>query len=461
MPIRLPATNQSRVQLHIPIYVALRSYERANSDELSFEEGDEMKFIRESDSGQLYVYHLRSGLKGHVARNLLRLDESTPLRLAINERSITNRCLENFNQSGAYLIRCSQHTAMDYVLSIAQCHKECHADQWHYLICYDPATRCFHFRDENLLRDIQFPSFRRLVNDERVRRHIPLGEVLPYSIEFEEEVWKIPFSRLVIGNKIGEGAFGEVFRAEWRKDKTTRQVAVKKVRLHGMDGSVTREIEAMITLTNLNIVSLFGVSSNRTSNEIYLVTEYMENGDLKTWLKNLSELPDYRTIVRFARDIAYGMSYLEECNYVHRDLACRNILVGPNTHVLKIADFGLSTIVNDRDAEGRQEAHAQKLPFRWAAPEIFEDKTAYSIKSDVWSYGILLIEIWLKGGNPYGEEHIAYIQSFVRSGQVHEKPAECPQNFYQSIIFECLRFEARDRPRFGRLRQMIDQWQCD
>ena len=350
---------------------------------------------------------------------------------------------------------------MDYVLSIARCHQEYHADQWHYLIYLDPSSRCFYLRDEGSLRSFSFPSFHRLVNDERVRANIPLGDVLPYFMDFGEGIWKIPFSQLVIEENIGVGAFSEVFRAEWRKDRATHRVAVKKILLNGVDNTVTREIEAMITLTSLHIVSLHGFSSNGISNEIYLVTEFMENGDLKSWLVDGPTLPDYRTIVRFANDIISGMSYLEERNYVHRDLACRNILVGPNAKIVKIADFGLSTIVNDRDAERRQEAQTQKLPLRWAAPEIFQDKTAYSIKSDVWSFGILLIEIWLKGGSPYRDENMIYVQSFVLNGGVHEKPEECPENFYCSIICKCLQFEARDRPRFGSLREIISHWRCE
>ena len=453
--IPIPTPNQSHVQLHTPIYVALRS----NQDNyLSFEEGDEMELIEELNSNELRMKHLRSGRSGIVLKTFVQLDMNTPLRLAVNDRGITNRCIMQYNISGAYLIRHTRHNSRDFVLSIDQESKERNARQWHYLIRIEPLKNQFYFSDEHELDNLFFSSFQKLVADERVRSVIPLTEILPYAIEFEEELWNIPFTELSIEDKIGEGEFGEVFRAQWHKARRIRPVAVKKIRIHGITDTVTREIEAMKTLANLYIVSFYGISSNQISNEIFLVTEFMENGDLKSWLKNLAKLPEYSTLLRFTRHIIYGMSYLEQRNYVHRDLACRNVLVGPSTNIIKIADFGLSTIVNDRDAERRQEAHSQKLPVRWSAPEVLGNKATYSIKSDVWSFGILLIEIWLKGGNPYDDKHPAYIASAVMSGFVHERPSDCPDHFYRLVIYRCLKFEPNDRPSFERLRQLLDQW---
>jgi len=457
-PISIPSQSQSRVQLYTPIYVALRSHSTKQNGYLSFEEGDEMEWIEELPLDELQVNHLRSGHVGIVQKISVQLDRNTPLRLAVNDRGITNRCIMQYNVLGAYLIRRSRHNVRDFVLSIYQVNEERHTFQWHYLIRIEPSNKSFYFPDEDKINNIYFSSFRQLVADERVRTVIPLTEILPYAIDFDEELWNIPFNELSIEEKIGEGEFGEVFRAQWRKDETIRLVAVKKIRIYGITDIVTREIEAMKTLTNLYIVSLYGVSKNQNSNEIFLVTEFMENGDLKSWLKKLSNLPDYTTLLRFARHITYGMAYLEHWNYVHRDLACRNILVGPNVNIIKIADFGLSTIVNDRDAERRQEAHSQKLPVRWSAPEVLENRTTYSIKSDVWSFGILLIELWLKGGNPYDDKHPTYITSAVTDGYVHERPPDCPDDFYKLVICRCLRFKPNDRPSFDALTGLLDQW---
>lgn len=105
--------------------------------------------------------------------------------------------------------------------------------EWHYLIRIEPSKKSFYFPAEHKLNNIYFSSFQQFVTDERVRDVISLTEILPYTIEFEEELWNIPFDELIIENKIGEGEFGKVFCAQWRKDQPIRQVAVKKSEFTG------------------------------------------------------------------------------------------------------------------------------------------------------------------------------------------------------------------------------------
>ena len=448
---------QSRVQLHKPIYIALQSYTKTDANHLSVEAGDELEFLEEINSSELHVNHLRTGLSGHIAKNLVRLEPKTPLRLAISDRGIIQQCLMQFNSPGTYLIRRSAN-GNDFVMSISQYNEQHNTFDWHYLICRNPSNHCFYFSQEDRLKNLSFSSFQQLVNDARVRSIIPLTKTLPYFIEFEEDVWKIPFTALHIDRKIGQGDFGEVSAATWHRGRAIISVAVKKLIIRGVTTTVEREIEAMKKLRNIYIVTLYGISQNPTTDEILIVTELMENGDLKSWLKQSSDLPQYSTLLRICKDISSGMTYLEFRNYVHRDLACRNILLGPHESFVKIADFGLSTLVITDDNDQREQAHSEKLPVRWLAPELLDNQASYSIKSDVWSFGILLIELWLKGGDPYDGKHLTWIQSAVSGGFVHEKPASCPDDFYQSVICKCLQFSPNDRPTFAALRQLFERW---
>ncbi|CAM4898858.1 unnamed protein product [Rotaria socialis] len=133
-----------------------------------------------------------------------------------------------------------------------------------------------------------------------------------------------------------------------------------------------------------------------------------------------------------------GNGKFEAINYVHRDLACRNILLDPHENIVKIADLGLSTMIPSTSPDQHQAA----------ANNIY-------LLLDVWSFGILLIEIWLKDGEPYENKHQEWIKSAVRDGCAHERPSTCPVDFYDDVIRRCLTFHANDRPTFKFLNQRL------
>lgn len=242
--------------------------------------------------------------------------------------------------------------------------------------------------------------------------------------------------------KIGTGCFGEVYHGYYKEAK---EVAIKTLKQGTMSPQAFLE-EAVIMrkCRHPNLVTMYGVCS--TEEPLLIITEFMKNGSLLEYLHNNPEGKNLKLLdlVEMATQVANGMSYLEEMKLIHRDLAARNILVGENRRV-KVADFGLARVIEDSEYTARQGA---KFPIKWTAPEAAM-YGKFSIKSDVWSYGILLWELVTHGQVPYvgmrNNEVIEQVQSGYRLPQPTK--CDCPDEVYR-IMRECWHQDPDKRPTF-------------
>ncbi|XP_017468159.1 PREDICTED: tyrosine kinase receptor Cad96Ca-like [Rhagoletis zephyria] len=149
-----------------------------------------------------------------------------------------------------------------------------------------------------------------------------------------------------------------------------------------------------------------------------------------------------------------SMQETEKCTseIIHRDLAARNILI-TDDHTCKIADFGFARdVITSKIYERKSEG---KLPIRWMAIESLYDNI-FSIKSDIWSFGILMWEIVTLGSTPYPGISAADVMRKVRDGYRLEKPEHCRRELY-NIMYYCWESEANERPTFVDLVQMLDK----
>ncbi|NXF95796.1 FRK kinase, partial [Eubucco bourcierii] len=264
--------------------------------------------------------------------------------------------------------------------------------------------------------------------------------------------WEIDRQSLKLLKKLGSGQFGEVWEGLWNN---TTPVAIKTLKPGSMDPKdFLREAQIMKNLRHPKLIQLYAVCT--LEDPIYIITELMRYGSLLEYLqKDAGSQISLAHQVDMAAQVAAGMAYLESQNYIHRDLAARNVLVGEH-NVYKVADFGLARVFkveNENIYEGRTET---KLPVKWTAPEAIR-YNKFSVKSDVWSFGILLFEIITYGKMPYAGMPGHQVIQMLDSGYRLPQPETCPTPLYQ-LMLQCWCAEPGERPTFEVLCEHLDDY---
>ncbi|CAG5136534.1 unnamed protein product, partial [Candidula unifasciata] len=271
--------------------------------------------------------------------------------------------------------------------------------------------------------------------------------------EFTRE---IDACHIIIESVIGGGEFGDVCKGKLRMPgrlemtvaiKTLKPGATEKNRLDFLT-----EASIMGQFDDPNVIFLEGVVTK--SNPIMIVTEYMANGSMDTFLRKNDGRFTIMQLVGMMRGIASGMRYLSEMGFVHRDLAARNILVN-ETLVCKVADFGLSREIESDTTDGAYTTSGGKIPVRWTAPEAIAFRK-FTSSSDVWSYGVVMWEIVSYGERPYYNWSNQDVIKAVEKGYRLPPPMDCPEAIHQMML-DCWQKERSHRPKLGQIVQTLDK----
>uniref|UniRef100_A0A8C9X559 receptor protein-tyrosine kinase n=1 Tax=Sander lucioperca TaxID=283035 RepID=A0A8C9X559_SANLU len=324
-------------------------------------------------------------------------------------------------------------------------------------------------------------------------------------LQYDPNQWEFPRERLKLGKPLGRGAFGKVMQAAAfgiDNDTSCRTVAVKMLK----EGATASEHKALMTELkilnhighHLNVVNLLGACT-KPGGPLMVIVEYCCYGNLSNFLKGKREVFVYNTVslqtylkmvslvnfffkclciikvlyytpvpplffpldpksasnsplfledlISFSFQVARGMEFLASRKCIHRDLAARNILLSDNK-VVKICDFGLARdIYKDPDYVRKGDA---RLPLKWMSPESIFDKV-FTTQSDVWSYGILLWEIFSLGASPYPGLHIDEEFCHRLKGGTRMRAPEYSTPEIYSTMLACWEASPSDRPTFTNL----------
>lgn len=297
--------------------------------------------------------------------------------------------------------------------------------------------------------------------------HYQMGQTMkvyidPFTYEDPNEAVRefakeIDASFVKIEEVIGAGEFGEVCRGRLRiPGRKENYVAIKTLKGGYTDKQrrdFLSEASIMGQFQHPNIIHLEGVIT--TSCPVMILTEFMENGALDSFLRMNDGQFTTIQLVGMLRGIAAGMKYLSDMSFVHRDLAARNILVNSNL-VCKVSDFGLSRFLTENSSDPTYTSSlGGKIPIRWTAPEAIAYRK-FTSASDGWSYGIVMWEVMSYGERPYWDMSNQDVINAIEQDYRLPPPPDCPAALHW-LMLDCWQKERANRPRFSDVVSALDR----
>ncbi|CAD5232101.1 unnamed protein product [Bursaphelenchus xylophilus] len=318
-----------------------------------------------------------------------------------------------------------------------------------------------------ILRYCNFPGKNKLLNLSFMMREKDdtYGNEYYTNFGFKKDKWEIHPGQLILNKSkvLGKGGFATVYQGNFCKDgsikgsksstlqvwnKEDEKVAIKELNEEADDNSRAEFLNEINIMKRVyghqHIIHLVGCVTDSISP--ILVLELCELGDLLNMLKGTNNALTQKDFLSIVWQIVDGMSYVASLSLIHRDLAARNILLSkPLT--AKIGDFGLCI-----HSEQSATASSTRLPIKWTAIEALNGK--FSEKSDIWSFGVLLYEIYSDGADPYPNIAAEVLSNQLEKGARPQVPEKTPENIIP-IMTSCWENDPENRPKFQDIQKIL------
>ncbi|KAK2892871.1 hypothetical protein QQF64_035302 [Cirrhinus molitorella] len=266
--------------------------------------------------------------------------------------------------------------------------------------------------------------------------------------------WEIPEGQITLGQRIGSGSFGTVYKGKWHGDVAVKMLNVTAPTPQQLQ-AFKNEVGVLRKTRHVNILLFMGYT---TKPQLAIVTQWCEGSSLYHHLHIIETKFEMIKLIDIARQTAQGMDYLHAKSIIHRDLKSNNIFLHEDLTV-KIGDFGLATVKSRWSGSHQFEQLSGSI--LWMAPEVIrlQDKNPYSFQSDVYAFGIVLYEL-MSGALPYSninnrDQIIFMVGRGYLSPDLSKVRSNCPKAM-KRLMADCLKKKREERPLFPQILASIE-----